>query len=215
MRPGWAAGVLVLLAGCVPNEREQRVRAYNEDGVHLFGQGDYVHARDTFQGALALTPEDANLHFNLGQCYDRLGRAELAEQSYRACLQRAPNHPECRHALCVLLVRRGRRDEAVRLVEDWLKTQPRLAAAYAEDAWLWHQAGDLPQAQSRLQQALDLDPHDPRALTEMGLVYEALGYPDRALVAYERCLDVRPNQPELVRRVNELRARGVGPPRPN
>ena len=48
MRPGWFAGLVLLAGGCVPTELEQRVRAYNADGVYLFCRGDYVHARETF-----------------------------------------------------------------------------------------------------------------------------------------------------------------------
>jgi tetratricopeptide (TPR) repeat protein len=192
----------------------ERVRTYNDDGLHLFHSGDYVHARETFQAALELAPEDPNLRYNLGQCYERLGRSDQAKKVYEECLQRQPNHADCRQALCVLLVRQGKRDEAVRMVEDWLNREPRLADAYALDGWLWHQAGDLPRAQNRLQQALRFDPHNVHALTELALVYESLRYPDRALALYEQCLDVRPEQPDLVQRVNRLRRQGVGYPKP-
>jgi Flp pilus assembly protein TadD len=214
MRPGWVLGVVLAAAGCTPTARD-RVRAYNADGVYLFQRGEYVQARDTFRTALELTPEDANLRYNLGQCYERLGDEGRAEKTYKECLERAADHAEARHALCVLLVRQKRREEAVRMVEEWLARRPRLGAAYAEDGWLWHQAGDLPRAQSRLQQALQLDPHNGLALTELGLVYEELRRPDRALSLYERSLDANPNQPDVVRRVNRLRSAGTPYPRPD
>src|SRR5205085_1070565 len=80
----------------------------------------------------------------------------------------------CRHALASLYVRQGHWPEATGLVRDWLAREPQRAAAYAEEGWLWRQAGDLPRAQARLQQALELDPHDPRALTELAQAYEDL-----------------------------------------
>ena len=97
---------------------------------------DFPAARQCFQAAQSLAPEDAALFYNIGQCYDRSGDAARAERNYRECLQRAPDHAECRHALNALLVRTGQRDQAAREVEGWLVRQPRLAAAYAEDAWL-------------------------------------------------------------------------------
>ena len=66
-------------------------------------RGEYMQARETFKAALALEPEDPSLRFNLGQCYDRLGDQDRAEKAYRECLQRAADHVESRHALCVLL----------------------------------------------------------------------------------------------------------------
>src|SRR5438034_732907 len=82
----------------------------------------------------------------------------------------------------------GGRAEAVRMMDAWIAREPKLSAARAEKGWLLHQAGDLPQAQAVLQEALELDPHDPRALTELGLVYEAMQRPERAVVLYERVL---------------------------
>jgi tetratricopeptide (TPR) repeat protein len=100
------------------------------------------------------------------------------------------------------------------MVEDWLARQPKQAGPYAEDGWLWHEARDLPRAQGRLQQALQLDPHNVRALNELGQVYEEMYRFDRALVLYERSLSQDPNQPDVLRRVKELRAQGVTPPKP-
>lgn len=213
-RVWWIIGVLLLGAGCVPAVQE-RVRDYNEDGLYLYQRGDYRSASESFQAALALQPEDVGLLYNTGQCFDHLNQAARAEYFYQACLRAAPNHAPCRHALAALWVREGRWHDAVQMVEDWLAREPKLAAAHAEDGWLWHQAGDLPRAQARLQQALQLDPHDRRALAELALVYEAMQRPDRAAALYERSLDLDPNQPDLTRRLNHLRTIGVARPKPD
>ncbi|MBM4070841.1 MAG: tetratricopeptide repeat protein [Planctomycetes bacterium] len=205
---------LLLCAGCVAVEQE-RIREYNEDGIYLFRRGDYVAARESFKAALALEPEDPGLMYNIGECHDRLGKAEKAEKFYKECLLRVPNHPDCRHALTVLLVRQGRRPEAQGLVNDWMAREPGMAAPYAEDGWLLHEAGDLPRARTRLQQALDIDPHDVRTLTELARVYEDMNRPDRALVLYEQALERDPRRTELTERVNFLLAKGAGRPRPD
>src|SRR5438552_2917380 len=129
-----AAAALLSLAGC-ETAAQERVRQYNADGVHLFQQGNYQDARESFALALELQPEDAALAYNLGQCCDRLGDTAKAEQCYLQCLQRAGNHADCRHALAVLLYRTGRKAEATSMIEDWLTRQPNLADAYALDGW--------------------------------------------------------------------------------
>src|SRR5688572_33101956 len=90
----------VCLAGC-DHTAQERVRDYNADGVYLFQRGDYAAARESFQAALSLEPEDPTLHYNLGECFDRLGQTARAEERYRQCLGLTPNHAECRHALAV------------------------------------------------------------------------------------------------------------------
>jgi Flp pilus assembly protein TadD len=205
---------LVGFAGC-SSPSQELVRDYNQDGVHLFQTGDYKAALESFQAAQKLAPEDGALYYNIGECYDHLGQSTLAERSYTECIQRAPDHVECRHALASLLVRTGRRDEAERQIHAWLAREPQRAAAYAEDGWLWLQAGDLPRARVRLQQALELDPHEPRALIELARVYEVMHRPDRAVALYERVLERDPTHPEVVKRLNLLRSQGAGPPQPD
>jgi tetratricopeptide (TPR) repeat protein len=208
------AGLILLATGCAQTMPE-RLLEYNRDGLAMFDKGQYDHARELFEASLALKPNDPNMLFNLGQCYERLGQPDRAEASYNQCLQVAPDHAACRHALAKLLVARGRGDEAVRSTEAWLTARPNVASAYAVDGWLWHQFGDLPRAQSRLQQALEHDSRDVYALNELALVYEDMHRPDRAAALYERSLDYRPNQPDVRDRLKALRAAGAGAPRPD
>ena len=209
----WFAGCLIAMAGCVSPDPQQ-VRDYTQDGMNLYRKGDFNSARESYQAALRLQPEDSGLLYNVGQCYDRIGDVTNAERYYNACLQRTPDSVTCHHALTMLLVRTSRGNDAVRSVDAWLAHSPNLAAAHAEDAWLWHQAGDLPRAQSRLQEALLLDPRDWRALSELAEVYEEQQRPDRAIALYEQSLEENPGQPDVARRLSVLRAKGIERPKP-
>jgi Tfp pilus assembly protein PilF len=206
--------VALAVGACAPTAQE-RVHDYNEDGVYLYQHGSYGPARDCFQAALALQPADADLLYNLGQCHDRLGQPGKAERCYQECLDRAPDHGECRHALAVLLVRQGRKADAAAMLQDWLKRAPNLSGPYVEDGWLRLQDGDLINARSRFQQALEHDPRDNRALTELARLYETLQRPDRALALYERALETNPRQPEIIQRVSLLRSQGASRPLPD
>ncbi len=207
------ACLMLLAAGCTSTVSE-RVRAYNTDGVYLFRRGEYRQARDTFQSALDLAPEENSLRYNLAQSFDRLGDADKAEKVYQECLTRDPHNSGCRQALCMLMVKRNRQDDAKRLVAEWLSKEPGNADAYALDGWLYHQAGDLPRAHSRLQQALQFDAGNVAAMNELAIVYEAMRYPDRAYALYERSLEQQSDQPEIIVRVNRLKAQNVSYPRP-
>lgn len=200
----WVTAVLLVgLAGCATEDAE-RVRDYTADGLNLYRHGDYLGARESFQAALALRPDDPGLMYNVAQCYDHQGAGAPAERYYLACLQRSPDHAAGRHALAALLVHEGRGAEAVHMAEDWLAREPKRADPYALDGWLWHQKGDLPRAQGRLQQALEIDPHNVRALTELAALYEEMHRPDRAVVLYERVLEVEPGNDEITARLNRL-----------
>ena len=213
VRLGWVAVLTCGIGACAPDQ-QLRVREYNDDGVFLFQQGDYKHARETFEAALALRPGDANLWFNIGECQVRAGQGAAAEHAFAECLKVSPNHAECRHALTAMLYDQGRREEAVSQVADWMRANPRLSSPYVEDAYLWHRYGDLPKAVEQLQTAIALDPRDPYALAELGRVNEDLNLTDRAVILYERSLQIHANQPDVTARLAALRARGVTPPPP-
>lgn len=213
-RFGWVALLALVAAGCVSTD-DQRLRDYNDDGLFLFQRGAYQEACETFQAALVLKPTDANLLYNVGQCQDRLGLKDKAEQSYLACLRQAANHADCNHALAVLYVRSQRRKEADQLIEEWVHREPKSAAAYAEYGWLCSLDKDYPRAISACQRAYELDPHDVHALNELGQLYETLNRQDRALDMYERSLEFQPHQTEVGVRVSRLKAQGVGLPHPD
>ncbi|HYT88889.1 MAG TPA: tetratricopeptide repeat protein [Gemmataceae bacterium] len=200
--------------GCPPRI-DERARAYTEDGLDLFQRGDYFNARESFEEALVKQPGDANLLYNIGQCYDRQGKTDRAEEYYRRCLGQSGNHANCRHAFAVLLRQTSRQHDADQMVQDWLAAEPELPDAYVEDGWRRRQAGDVDGALKRYQQALHLNPHHVRALIELGMLYESWQLSERALVLYEKALAEDPKQPGLVEQIHALHLKGVRRPRPD
>ncbi|MFO0878032.1 MAG: tetratricopeptide repeat protein [Gemmataceae bacterium] len=210
--PLWT-GVL-LVAGCAQTTQE-RAQELGMDGNHLYRQGAYAEARDQYQAALAMQPQSVDLLFRLASCQDKLGKKQEAEEAYRRVLQQDPNHLAARHALVLRQIESGQREQAVRSVEDWLRASPGNAGPYIEDGWLRAQQGDLDSARGRFQQALQIDACNPRALEELGRIYERLDRPDRAIVLYERSLASDPEQPSLRTHLEQLRGRGITRPRPD
>jgi Flp pilus assembly protein TadD len=205
---------LLLVGACAPTAQD-RVRDYADDGAHLYRNGSYADAREHFRAALKLKPDDPDLLYNLAQCHDRLNEKAEAGRIYKECLQRAPDHEEARYAYLELLVDTGRQEEGVRLVRDWLRSQPNKAGPYVADGWLCARNNDLDSARVRFQRALDFDPRHARALVELARVYERLGRRDRAVVLYERALEANPDQPAIRKLVVSLRNGGISQPHPD
>jgi Tfp pilus assembly protein PilF len=205
---------LALAAGCVSTV-EQRARDFNDDGVHLFAQGNYAAALDSFDLALTFRPQDPTLFFNVAECCDRLGDVKTAEKYYGSCLMRSPKHGDARIALVTLLYRTDRKTEADRLIDDWLAQDGQSADAFVLDAWRLRQAKAYPEAHGRLQQALDVEPHNRRALAELAYLYESTGMPQRAYALYERILEQDPQQAQIAQKLEQLRAKGISRPLPD
>lgn len=206
-----AFACLILIAGCGPRV-DDRSRLYTEDGVQLFATGDYRNALESFELALTLNPQDAGLLYNVAECHDRLGHFPRADQYYSYCLQLAPGNADARLGLVALYYRSGKVPEANRLIAEYLSQNPSSADALVLDAFRLRQEKDLPDAQARLQQALEREPHNRRARSEMAYIYESMGMPERAYVLYERILKDEPKRDDIAARLKQLQASGVSRP---
>jgi tetratricopeptide (TPR) repeat protein len=213
----WA---MLALAGCATTTPAvnvpERVRDLNELGLTDFSHGKFLEARESFDLALQLTPQDANLLYNLAQCDDRLGRLDNAERYYLQCLQAKPGHLEARYSLGLLFYRTGRKDQLQSLIADWKIEQPASAEPYALDGWRLRQEKDLIGARDRLMEALSKGQKCVHALTELGVLYETMNLPEYALKYYGDSLARNPNQPDVIDRLVQLRLRpNIGAPRPD
>jgi protein O-GlcNAc transferase len=204
----WA--IVLLAAGCLSphSELEQRRLQLQADGIKAYRRGGYHEARQHFEAALQLRPNDPDLLYNLGRTAEMQNKLQEAEELYRQAIVEQPDHAAARQARTQLLWKTGRQDQAHREVQAWLVDHPQSAAAYAEDGWLRLQDGDWDKARGRFQQALDRDPKNIRALNELARIYERLDYPDRAAELYRRSLAHRPDQPQIRERLSALEKAG-------
>jgi tetratricopeptide (TPR) repeat protein len=203
---------LTCLSGCGVVSHGQ-----NADGVRLYQQGQYQQAAERFQAAINKDPTNADGYYNLASTYNRIGTAnrqptqlDQAETLYRQCLDRNPDHTDCRRALAVLLVERNRSEEAVRMLEGWSQRSPTLAAPHVELARLSQELGDRKAARDQLLQAINCDPYNSRAFVALGKLNEEEGNTAQAIANYERSLASNNMQPEVAARVASLRSTMAG-----
>ncbi len=206
----------LLLFACLTTGCGWMSSGQNSEGVRLFQQGYYDAAAQRFRQAMQTEPQNPDSYYNLAAYYHRQGKLQQrsvdlaqAESYYRQCLDRNPNHVECRRGLAVLLVEEGRSEDAFKMMEDWDTQNPTLAAPKIELARMFEEFGDKDAAKEHLTAALAIAPGDPRALAALGKLREDSGDMNQALANYQRSLAVNRFQPELAQRVNALQASGV------
>ena len=188
-------------------------QSLNSEGVRLYQQGSYGQASEQFQRAIASNPRSANSYYNLASALHKNAKLanrqedfQQAEQLYNQCLEYDANHAECYRGLAVLLTDTNRQDAAFRLLEGWASRSPQLPNPRIELARLLEETNNLPQAQTRLVEALTIDPNNSRALTALGRLREVSGDPAQALANYQRSLQINRFQPAIEARVASLRA---------
>ncbi|HEY5915364.1 MAG TPA: tetratricopeptide repeat protein [Verrucomicrobiae bacterium] len=128
-------------------QKEALVAELNTTANNKLQAGDAAGAAQTYQQAIALTPNDEDLHFNLGIAYVRLGELTNAEHEYNEALRLLPDYPEVHNNLGNLLMRQGRIAEAEAHYTEAIKQMPEYAQAH-------NSLGILRQRQKRTNEAL-------------------------------------------------------------
>ncbi|MFW6331390.1 MAG: tetratricopeptide repeat protein, partial [Gemmatimonadota bacterium] len=95
---------------------------YYREGVELLGAGRYHEALTSFRLALRESPGDAAVLQQIAIAHTRIGMTDEAVKVYRQVLDRDRTAMGAHYGLAFLLLREGRREEAVEHLrrEQWL-----------------------------------------------------------------------------------------------
>jgi tetratricopeptide (TPR) repeat protein len=204
--------IALLLSNCigcqfVPKSQSNR-------GVSMFQQGRYAEALQYFEQAKISDPANPDTYYNLASTYHKLGVAakdpkmiDNAERMYNTCLEMSPNHVDCYRGLSILLVDKGQPDKGFTLLKDWAMKNPGLSDPRIELAKLHQEFNQNKVAEQYLNEALAMDPNNPRAWAAKGRSREASGDLMMAIQNYEQSLALNAAQPEVYQRVGALKVR--------
>ena len=160
----------------VASGEEQRsgARTFRANTLDMLGR--YAAAVAAYEEVIAEAPEWWEAHANLGICHARNGHPGRAEAAFRRGLEDCPGSPEIRDELAAhLLAERRNLDEALRLSEE--------AVALGRDE-IRHlhtlgevklALGDEAGAAGAYRAVLALDPENPEAHLELGILHEGRG----------------------------------------
>ncbi len=136
-------------------------------GVIYAEKKDYDKSIEIWNQYLAASDNAPEGYGNLGYCYELAGKSKAAQATYQKGIDKDENNAPCRTNYGLLLARKGRIQEAVRMWNPVLtqaEIHYNLASIYLQD-------GRKQEAKAEYQQALNLDPTmiDARArLSDLG-----------------------------------------------
>src|SRR5262249_40107958 len=152
---------------------------YSGQTLHMLGRFD--EARRAFERALehATAQAKARIHRAAALNLVGLGQPEKAESQFQAAVRsysdNAPGTTDPRVDYGAFLVRQGRTEDALRLLEKAIKVNPGSARAHAELGKALLDAGKAEAAAESLQRALALDPSAWATRLILGRAYLQLG----------------------------------------
>jgi tetratricopeptide (TPR) repeat protein len=138
-------------------------------------QKDYATAEKEYKSVIALAPEFAEVHMNLGLVYQLQDRYPEAMTEFRRALKLKPSLTGANFFLGVDYCKMGEGPKAVPYLKAALKASPN-----QPEIWLWlataqEISGDIDAEVATLRQALSLQPKDVDLLYLLGHAYERLG----------------------------------------
>lgn len=104
-------------------------------GVLFYSRSDYDHAKDCFQSALALRPEDFRLWNRYGSCLSNGNQPEESLSAYREALRLRPTYTRAVYNVAVACMNIGANKEAAEHLLDALASQSDGTGTTSEQLW--------------------------------------------------------------------------------
>jgi tetratricopeptide (TPR) repeat protein len=179
------SSLLALLVTWTPNLTGQTVPSSSEKGSAIESRfaiaqqaqhdKDYTTAEREYQAVLALAPDFAEVHMNLGLIYQLQDRSSEAMAEFRRALKIKPALAGANFFLGVDYCKLGEGAKAIPYLTVALHAEP-----HRKDIWLWlasaqEISGQLQSEVVTLHRALELQPNDVDLLYLEGSAYEQLG----------------------------------------
>ena len=161
-------------------------------GAVLGTTGRKSEAVDANQTAVALSPQDADAHFNLGNTLKELGRLDEALASYTQAIALKPDFAQAHYNLGNTLKDLGRLDEALTSFTQAIALKPDYAKAHYNLGNTLKELGRLDEALASYNQAIALKPDYAEAHNNLGVTLQELGRLDDALASYTKAIALKP-----------------------
>ncbi len=161
--------------------------------------------------AIARQPASAEAHYILGLALERRAAIAEAAAEMRRAREISPDHPGALSHLVTLLTRLGQTAEAAR----WRAAQQEaLSRLHVEERVRDHRIKaveafnreDYKAALGEFQAIAREDPDDPQVHLHLGSTFLALGNPDEAKRALDRCLAIDPRNDRALAEMGRLHA---------
>ena len=169
---------------------------YNISGVCYKAIGQLEAAVKSFEKALAIKPDYAEVNYNLGLTLQELGQLDFAVKCYENALAVNPEHAEAHNNLGVTLKELGQLDTAIEHYERAIAIKPDYAEVYYNLGNAFRVNGQQDAAVESFEKAITIKPDYPGAHNNLGIIFMELGQKDSAFKSYEKSIDIKPDYAE-------------------
>jgi protein O-GlcNAc transferase len=163
--------------------------------VQLHQSGRLPEAVAGYRQAIALKPDFAEAHNNLGSALSDLGQFDEALAAGRRAVALNPNLAEAQNNLGNTLSKMGLLDEALAAFRQALAVRPDFPEAVCNTGLALVRMERLEEAVTAFRRTIELRPGLAEAASNLGAALTQLGRPEEALTAYWDALKTQPENP--------------------
>lgn len=146
------------------------------------------------RGALAVDPQNIQIHKGLARVYLQKNKLFEAEKIYRFILELAPDDSEAHFFLGSIYEQRGERDEAIEEFKAAVEFNPEHADALNSLGYLYAEEGiHLEDAEQLIKKALEFEPNNGAYIDSIGWVYFKQGRYEEAVFKLEQAVQFLPD----------------------
>ena len=160
--------------------------------LDLTHENQYQAATQEWRKAMALGPDEARVHYNLGLSLARLNQYDEAIPEFRKALELDPKDANTHSNLGITLMKTGKSEEAILQLRQALELNPRDAKTYSNLGGLLIDAGQLDGAIEQFGKALEVDPEDADAQNNLAVALARANRPAEAIPHFQKAVAANP-----------------------
>jgi tetratricopeptide (TPR) repeat protein len=203
-----------ILSNCwsnYPDQPQHIAETFNES-LSLFRQKRYAEALFGFKTIIAIKPDCAEAHFNMGIIYSINQQNNEAITSFEETIKYNPENIKALLFLGTLYQQTGKNDAAITVYKDVLNKEPSNIEALLNCARIAHSQGNIAQAKEYYQHTLALQGDCKQALFEYATLLTREANYEEPIALYKKilldnpsCLEARLNLAHVLRYIGRYK----------
>jgi serine/threonine-protein kinase len=163
-------------------------------GMTLLEQkpADLSEAGRYLTAAVALRPDSAGTHYNLGNALQAQGKLDAAIAQYQKAIDLDQKFVLAHNNFGNVLKAQGKLDAAIAQYQKAIDLDPKFAMAHNNLGIALEGQGKVDEAIVQYQKAIDLNPKSAPPHLNLGIALEAQGNLDAAIAEYQKAIDLDP-----------------------
>ncbi|HEY9669541.1 MAG TPA: tetratricopeptide repeat protein, partial [Coleofasciculaceae cyanobacterium] len=146
-----------------------------------------------YQQALALKPDRAEVHYNLGYVFQQQGQLSAAVEHYQQAIALKPDYTDAHYNLGYVFQQQGQLSAAIQHYQHAIALNPNDTEAHGNLAYAFQQQGQIEAAIAHYQQVLTLKPDVPEIYYNLGNLFRQQNQLETAIIQYQYALALKPD----------------------